>query len=94
MSTCFPLSARCRCDIDQVWAEEVRFVDPHHFSPGIQIRKNVGGALDGLRFHAQIVMGNDFVGGIAVVDERLEDLHAFPGDDRTPEPPHQLLALA
>jgi hypothetical protein len=32
--------------------------------------------------------------GVAVVEPRLEHLHALAGDDRAPDPPHELLALA
>jgi hypothetical protein len=52
---------KMRRDLDQVWSEKVRFIDAHHFGPGIQMRQNVGGGLNGLRLHAQIVMRNDFV---------------------------------
>ena len=39
-------------------------------------------------------MRDDFIGGIAVVQNRLEDLYAFAGDFGAAQPANELLALA
>ncbi len=39
-------------------------------------------------------MRHDFVGGVALVDGRLEDLHALARDFRATQPADQLFALA
>jgi hypothetical protein len=39
-------------------------------------------------------MGYDFVGGVAVVEYGLKNLHAFPGDFRAAQSPDEFLTFA
>src|SRR5258708_5043562 len=81
-------------DIHHLVAKELRFVDADNFRARRQLFQDFGGFEDVVRGNAEARMRDDFVGGVAFVDGRFEDLHALARDLRAAQPTDQLLALA
>jgi len=80
--------------IHHLIAKELRFVDADNFRTRRQLFQDFGGFEDVVRGNAEAGMRHDFVGGVAFVDGRFEDLHALARDLRAAQPTDQLLALA
>src|SRR6266576_2904445 len=81
-------------NIHDLIAKELRFVNADNFRARQQLFHDFGGFEDVVRGNAEARMRDDFVGSVAFVDGRLEDLHALACDLRAAQPPDQLLALA
>src|SRR5262249_20140020 len=75
-------------------AQELRLVNPHYFRARLKLLHDFRGFRDVVRGDAQPGMRDDFVGRVARVNSRLENLHALPGNLRAAKAPDQLFALA
>src|SRR5713226_6945857 len=81
-------------NIHYLIAKELRFVDADNFRARRQLFHDFGGLEHIVRRNAEARMRHDFVGGVAFVDGRLEDLHALARDLRAAQAADQFLALA
>ena len=81
-------------DVDEPRSEEVRFIDADYFRAPFQFGQDLGRIRDHFGLHPEIAVRDDLVGGVAIVDRRLENLHALAGDHGAAEAANQLLALA
>src|SRR5712664_1561063 len=81
-------------NIHYLIAKELRFVDADYFRARRQLFHDFGGLEHIVRRNAKARVRDDFVGGVALVDGRLEDLHALARDLRAAQATDQLLALA
>ncbi len=75
-------------------AQKLRLIEADHFSAQVNPSFHLGGAGDALGVDTHIVVGDDVTIGIALVNRRLEDLYALPGDLGTAQAADQLFALA
>src|SRR6266436_1671287 len=74
-------------------AEELRFVDADDFRARRQLFHDFGGIEHVVRGNAEARVRDDFVGGVALVDGRLEDLHSLARDLRAAQATDQLFAF-
>src|SRR6267143_3805414 len=81
-------------NIHDLIAKELRFVDADDFRARRQLFHDLGSFEHVVRRNAQARMRHDLVGGVTLVDGRLEDLHTLARDFRAAQPPDQLFALA
>src|SRR5712692_10043823 len=81
-------------NIHYLVAEELRFVNADNFRARREFFHDFGGFENAVRRNAKAGMGHDFVGGVAFVDGRLEDLHALARDFRATQTADQLFAFA
>src|SRR5262249_13318751 len=80
--------------LDNRFAQELRFVDADDLSAKIDLGLHLGGAGHRFGADAHIVVRDDVTGRITLIDDRFEDLHALAGNLRTAQSPDQFLALA
>ena len=94
MMTCLPVSASWLATSTRSGSEEIGFVDADHLGAPVHLFQDFFGAGDDGRLHALVAVGDDFVGGIAVVEGGFENLHSFAGDLGAAQAADQFLALA
>lgn len=80
-------------NFNQLGTHEIRFVEANNLRPPVEQRQNFAGILDHLRGHAGVGMGDDFLGGVAVVNGWLKHLNAFARDLGPAEAANQLFTL-
>src|SRR6266849_1019162 len=80
-------------NIHNLIAKELRFVDADHFRAGRQLFHDFGGLEHVVRRNAEAGVRDDFVGGVALVDSGLEDLHSLARDLRAAQATDQLFAF-
>src|SRR5262249_1607819 len=83
-----------RANVHNFFAKELRFVDANDFRARQNFFHYFGSFRHGFRLDTKTGMRNDFIGGIALVNRGLENLHALPGNFRAPQPANQLFALS
>ena len=81
-------------DVDDAGIEELDLVDADDLHADLDARQQLGAGGHGVRFQPAVIARDDFVGGETVVEDRLEDLHPLPRDDRPAQPPDQLLRFS
>src|SRR5579864_88298 len=81
-------------DVHDFVAKELRFVDTDHFRARLDLFHDFRSFEDVVGGDAQARMRDDFVGGVALVNGRLEDLHALAREFRAAQAADQLFALA
>src|SRR5271156_4357956 len=80
--------------LDHRFAQELRFVNAHHFSARRDFRQNIRAILHQFGIELQAGVRDDAVLGITLVNHRLENLHTLFRNFRAAQPANQLLALA
>src|SRR5712692_3143945 len=81
-------------NIHYLIAKELRFVDADNLRARRQLFHDFGCFEHAVRKNAEARMRHDFVGSVAFIDGRLEDLHALARDFRATQAADQLLAFA
>ncbi len=81
-------------DLDDAFVEELHFVDPDHLHADLDAGEQFLARAHRERLQAAVVARDDVLGGEAVIDERLEDLHALPGNDGAAQATNQLFRLS
>src|SRR6266853_1768906 len=81
-------------NIHYLIAKKLRFVDADYFRAWRKFFHDFGGFEDVVRRNAEAGVRDDFVGGIAFVDGRLDDLQTLARDFRAAQTADQLFTLA
>src|SRR5262249_54034294 len=76
------------------FTQKLGFVNADHFGAHVELGSDFRGAAHGVRVNARVVVGDNVIACVALVDDRLEDLHALAGDLPPPQTANQLFALA